>query len=93
MMEYEQYIDKLKKSSEPINFDQMYSQIQDRTAKMSPFPKIRLYFAGAITLFVIAFVVYLNFFVSVSNGETMLNYVLEDEEVNGSPLITYVLYE
>lgn len=93
MADYNEFVNKLRKIRSNINFDKMYLRIEKRIAgrSLQTFPKLTLALAGALAVFLIAFMFYFNLFGQpADNSKVMMSYVFEDVEVNGSPVMAYV---
>ena len=91
MKEYDGYINQIKSAKHSVDFDEMYSKVQDRITKMQPYPMIRVYFAGVVALFIalLSFTLYTNIF-APQDSATLMAYVMDDSIVNGSPVIEYI---
>jgi hypothetical protein len=94
---YERYIEQLKKFRSGIDYERIYSRIEEKAQRSRPFivPKFSLAAAGALALLIVGSMVYYNT-LSVRSYVTEDNvpgYVFEDNGVNGNPVMAYVFSE
>lgn len=85
MDKYQVYIDRIKRESGSVDFDQMYDRIT-RRGKNIFIPAVATLTAAAVAAFVVSF--YL--FQPAAYDDPILNYMSEAESINGSQLISYV---
>ena len=86
MMDYKDYISRLKESGGEVDYDRMYSKIRGR---LSSRPRTRLVLAGALALLFISSALYFNSVILSQNDEVFMSYVFEQESIEG-PLLSYV---
>ena len=89
MREYEGFIKKMKEAEGKVDYSQMFSRIEQ---KIHAAPKVRLTLAGALALLLISFIAYFALLSPQPNGDLLMSYVFEPEEIDG-PLLEYVFYE
>ena len=90
MINYDEYINKLKKESASADYGRMFSRIEQKTISG---PKLRLALAGAIVFLLIGFTVYFGSqSLQTPGNDTLMSYVFEQEDIDG-PLLDYVFYD
>lgn len=88
MVDYSEYLNRLKKVKSEIDYDRMYACIQQRKRKVV-LVKVGLSLAGALAVFLIALAGYFSSY-QAGNGREVIAYLYEGGSINGSPLLAYV---
>lgn len=96
MDNYKEYINKLKKHEEPVDYNKMYSKIEEKASKNTLFAisNPRLAF-GTITLAIVLSLSFYYYPFNQSHDKDLLSYILE-QDINGNNhynLVNYVLNE
>jgi hypothetical protein len=86
-MKYYNFIKELREHDLPANYQALFERIRQKTEKRVS--EQRLALAGALAVLLIAVGLYFGFFRADSSASIM-NYVFGYEEVNSSPIISYV---
>lgn len=86
MINYNEYINELKKARPEIDYDRMYSEIDGRLARR-PF-KPALAVAGALAVIFIVFTAYYG--LRAQSDDMLFEYVFDQEEIGGNTLVSYV---
>lgn len=86
MAKYYNFMKGLREYDPPADYNSMLDRIKNRAGKK--FPARRFAFAGALAVILVAVGIY--FSLPQNGNNSIMNYVLEQDELNGSPLISYV---
>lgn len=86
MVKYFNFIKGLREHDPPADYNLLLERIKARAGERVPAK--RFVFAGALAVVLIAVGIY--FSLPQNGNNSIMSYVLEQEEVNGSPLISYV---
>ena len=88
MIDYNEYIHKLKKCESETDFGRMLSRIEERILRRRS--GNRLVLAGALAVSLFAFAAYFYYPTrQADKSETLISYVFEQESIDG-PILDYV---
>ena len=92
MVDYNGYIDKLKRNCPDVNYGKMCAAIEERIDKPSLLIFTRVSLASAVVtiMLMISFFYYSSV---ISRNNSILNYVMDGDAADGSPVISYVFNE
>ena len=90
MKSYEEFIGQLRASVPKLDYNQMQQGIVQRKAQRSVFLPIQisLMLSSSLAIVFISLALYLNF--AKSSNDLVLNYVMEQEQINGNVIMSYV---
>jgi hypothetical protein len=89
MINYDEYISKLKKKPVVTDFDRLFARIERRAVLR---PKTRLVLAGVLTVLVLGIFAYFFQAQLAGDGDMLMSYVFEQESIDGL-LLDYVFEE
>lgn len=95
MDDYNIYLNKLKKvrsdiDYSDIDYDYIYTRLEKKIARR-PVYRLGLALGATLAVLLLVFTVYLNYPAGqTNNGETIMAYVFEQENVNGNSVNAYV---
>jgi hypothetical protein len=85
MEKYNQYIERLKNHQDKVDYQAMHNRIENKLSKKR-FSRLTFATAGALALVAVVAL----FYISPSSDEGLLDYLSQQEEINGNPIIAYV---
>ncbi len=93
MIEYNDYISKLKGRTEPIDYGMMFEAIEQKIAKQKAAQNkvvFRGALAGALSIFIVGLAFYLSYPAMRGGNDQMLSYIYGQPEITDGPVIDYV---
>jgi len=88
MVDYNEYLNKLKEYHAEADFDALQQKIEKRVLRKAT--GMRLALAGAVAVLLLAVVTYYYYPTNLANNDdSIVSYVFEQEKING-PVISYV---
>jgi len=93
MVNYNEYINKLKQSNPPADYGRMQAQINQKAARYSLFhlPQLQFAITASLVILLLSFGFYMTYPVNqASNDEVLMSYVFNGETINDSVLLDYV---
>ena len=92
MISYDDYINKLKEGGGDPDYGRMHTRIKQRIAGRKRFTATKLALAGALTLMLVGFTFYYNYY-SASGNDIMMSYIMNGQEAEQGPVIDYIFTE
>ncbi len=86
MVSYNEYIDKLKNRKQAVDFNIMFSRVEQ---KINQRPRVQLILATAMVLIVVAFVGYYSYLNDQANDNLLMSYVFQQDTGDG-PVAEYI---
>lgn len=90
MVEYREFITRLKGERAPVNYDQMLDNLQQKISKEKPGISAA-FLAGALVILIAGSVFYYNYRPSpIASDELVFSYVFGQSEIADGPVMDYV---
>ncbi len=93
MVNYNEYINKLKQNDPPADYGRMLAQINQKTVKHSLFnlPQLKFAITASLVVLLLGFGFYLAYPVpQANNSDVLMSYVFNGETIEDGPLLDYV---